>query len=180
MTVPPDLPFVPPLKSAHSCRRCGFWLEGEWSAADDAGRDQISRQMAVGRCDNCTRAVAADLVADAAKSAGLRSVGQGPGVRFGRCGQCRREMSGTRCAVAIRVIDGRTLVRLPYHKHFPEMADNCNDCNTPVGSVHHRWCDQDRCPVPDCNSQAAFCAHQEQGWPTEGGRRATRRRPAPR
>lgn len=48
-------------KGAHSCRVCGRWLEGEWSAADllasDADRDalraEIQRQMDAGHCDAC-------------------------------------------------------------------------------------------------------------------------------
>ncbi len=40
-------------KSAHSCRVCGRWLEGEWSAADAAQRVEIQRQMDAGHCDAC-------------------------------------------------------------------------------------------------------------------------------
>lgn len=50
--VPPP---SPPLKSSPSCRVCRRWLEGEWPTADDAGRAEIERQMAAGRCDDCTR-----------------------------------------------------------------------------------------------------------------------------
>lgn len=57
-----DLPYVPPLKSAHSCRLCGRWLEGEWSGASLEEKSEIQRQMDVGRCDDCTRKEAAKLV----------------------------------------------------------------------------------------------------------------------
>jgi hypothetical protein len=40
-------------KSAHTCRVCGRWLEGEWSGADAAGRVEIQRQMDAGHCDTC-------------------------------------------------------------------------------------------------------------------------------
>ncbi len=54
-----DLPYVPPLKSSFSCRICRRWLEGEWSSATTKeARDEIQRQMGVGRCDDCTRRVA--------------------------------------------------------------------------------------------------------------------------
>jgi hypothetical protein len=48
----------PRLKSAHSCRNCHRWLEGEWSQAPDGPvgdeqRLQASRQMAQGACDAC-------------------------------------------------------------------------------------------------------------------------------
>lgn len=46
-----------PLKSAHSCRRCGRWLEGEWNAARAPElhlvRADLQRQMEQGRCDVC-------------------------------------------------------------------------------------------------------------------------------
>lgn len=58
-----DLPYLPPLKSSHQCRRCRRWLEGEWFDADAAGRVEIQRQMDAGRCDDCTRREAADLAA---------------------------------------------------------------------------------------------------------------------
>ena len=50
------------LKSSHQCRRCRFWLEGEWSrvaavAADDGELLQLRRdleaQMAAGECWEC-------------------------------------------------------------------------------------------------------------------------------
>lgn len=44
-----------PLKSSHSCRVCGRWLEGDWNRSDDdAQRAEIQRQMDAGRCDTCT------------------------------------------------------------------------------------------------------------------------------
>lgn len=181
MNAPRDLPVMPPLKSAHSCRRCSRWLEGEWNrAASDDERADIQRQMSAGRCDDCTRREAAELADAAADAVGAGTVAAQPGLRFASCPECRREMSGTRCAVTARVINGLILMRVPYRKPFADAGDTCNDCNAPVGAMHHRHCDQDRCPVPNCGSQAAFCEHQQLGWPTEGGRRDTRRRPAPR
>jgi hypothetical protein len=43
------------LKSAHSCRICRRWLEGEWARADETGRHSIQRQMDNGMCDGCQR-----------------------------------------------------------------------------------------------------------------------------
>jgi hypothetical protein len=40
-------------KSAHSCRVCRRWLEGEWPDADAAGRVELQRQMDAGHCDAC-------------------------------------------------------------------------------------------------------------------------------
>lgn len=44
-----------PLKSAHSCRLCRRWLEGEWSRATPEERVEIQRQMTAGHCDDCHR-----------------------------------------------------------------------------------------------------------------------------
>lgn len=177
MNAPRDLPIMPPLKSAHSCRRCGRWLEGEWNRTDDDDeRASIQRQMSDGRCDDCTRREVAQMAEDAAVAIGAGTVAPQPGLRFASCVACLREMSGTRCAVSTRFIDGLVHARVPYHKPFADAGDNCNDCNAPLGAMHHRHCDQDRCPVPNCGSQAAFCEHQEMGWPIAGARRTTRRR----
>jgi hypothetical protein len=176
VTAPSDLPVMPPLKSAHSCRRCGRWLEGEWNSADDdQARADIQRQMSWGRCDDCTRREAGEAAEDAAVEDGAGTVPAQPGLRFASCSACLREMSGTRCGVATRFIDGLVYVRRPYRKPFADAGDTCNDCNAPVGAMHHRHCDQDRCPVSNCGSQAAFCEHQELGWPIAGTRRSTRR-----
>lgn len=40
-------------KSAHSCRICGRWLEGDWASASPAERPEIKRQMDAGHCDTC-------------------------------------------------------------------------------------------------------------------------------
>lgn len=170
MTAPADLPVVPPLKSAHSCRRCRRWLEGEWAQEHTGERrpevlDAIQRQMDAGRCDDCTRRETAGLVQAAKDASGVGTVEPGAGLRFASCDACGREMSGTRCSIAVRIIGVRPFVRRPYEKLYAFMADNCNDCNAPLGGMHHPGCDQDRCPVDDCHSQAAFCEHQDQGWP---------------
>jgi len=39
------------LKSAHSCRLCGRWLEGEWSKANAVQRARLETMMSLGRCD---------------------------------------------------------------------------------------------------------------------------------
>jgi hypothetical protein len=39
------------LKSAHSCRLCGRWLEGEWSSANAVQRARLQIMMSLGRCD---------------------------------------------------------------------------------------------------------------------------------
>lgn len=42
------------MKSAHSCRVCGRWLEGDWNMSKDPEeRDELERQMQNGHCDNC-------------------------------------------------------------------------------------------------------------------------------
>lgn len=41
------------MKSAHSCRVCSWYLEGEWSRASAEGRKALERQMAQGHCDEC-------------------------------------------------------------------------------------------------------------------------------
>ena len=42
------------LKSAHSCRLCSRWLEGEWNVETDPDeRAALQRQMDQGRCDIC-------------------------------------------------------------------------------------------------------------------------------
>lgn len=58
MEAPAPLPYVKPLKSAHSCRVCRRWLEGEWPRATAEQKVEIQRQMDVGRCDDCTRKIA--------------------------------------------------------------------------------------------------------------------------
>lgn len=40
-------------KSAHSCRVCRRWLEGEWSSAAPPERVELQRQMDAGHCDRC-------------------------------------------------------------------------------------------------------------------------------
>lgn len=40
-------------KSAHSCRICGRWLEGEWNVEAPPGRVELQRQMDAGHCDLC-------------------------------------------------------------------------------------------------------------------------------
>lgn len=85
---------------------------------------------------------------------------------YKRCTPCGQVMApGTACTVAVRVIDGQELPRNRYELIFEGMPENCNDCNAPVGGFHHPGCDQDYCPVNGCGRQAAFCTHQEQGWP---------------
>lgn len=48
---------VPRFKSAHSCRRCGHWSEGDWSRAYRAGDQpavaKAQREMDRGCCDPC-------------------------------------------------------------------------------------------------------------------------------
>ncbi len=40
-------------KSAHSCRHCARWLEGEWPDTNASGRAELQRQMDYGLCDAC-------------------------------------------------------------------------------------------------------------------------------
>jgi hypothetical protein len=54
------LPVVPPLAHSELCRMCSRWLEGDWTRADPAEKRELERQMAVGRCDDCTWRVARD------------------------------------------------------------------------------------------------------------------------
>jgi hypothetical protein len=41
------------MKSAHSCRVCRRWLEGEWNWATTEERAALQRQMDQGHCDDC-------------------------------------------------------------------------------------------------------------------------------
>lgn len=44
------------MKSSHSCRLCGRWLEGELNEADEAEQAELRRQMDQGHCDVCPTA----------------------------------------------------------------------------------------------------------------------------
>lgn len=61
-----ELPELPPpprrLKSAHSCRICGHWCEGDWNSAyqylepaHSAIKARADREMARGACDPCAK-----------------------------------------------------------------------------------------------------------------------------
>jgi hypothetical protein len=56
-------------KSAHSCRMCAKWLEGEWSDADPLDRLELQRQMSAGVCDACERSLRRPVGAPAALDA---------------------------------------------------------------------------------------------------------------
>ncbi len=76
------------------------------------------------------------------------------------CSQCGGEMTeGISCLTDPVVIDGRAYSPIPWgqelrprHRYEPE---DCRDCGTPLGGVHHPGCCLERCPA--CHGQAIGC-----------------------
>ena len=68
------------------------------------------------------------------------------------CEHCGGEMSdGISCLTDPIVIDGRAYLPVrwgqeprPRHRYEPE---ECRDCSTPIGGVHHPGCCLERCPA---------------------------------
>ena len=76
------------------------------------------------------------------------------------CSHCGGEMTdGISCLTDPVVIDGRAYAPVrwgqelrPRHRYEPE---ECRDCGTPLGGVHHPGCCIERCPA--CHGQAIGC-----------------------
>jgi hypothetical protein len=76
------------------------------------------------------------------------------------CLQCGGEMTeGISCLTDPVVIGGRSYAPIPFghevrprHRYEP---DECHDCSTPLGGVHHPGCCVERCPA--CHGQAISC-----------------------
>jgi hypothetical protein len=76
------------------------------------------------------------------------------------CSHCGGEMTeGISCLTDPVVIDGRPYAPIrwgqelrPRHRYEPE---ECRDCGTPLGGVHHPGCCMERCPA--CHGQAIGC-----------------------
>ncbi len=73
------------------------------------------------------------------------------------CSHCGGEMTeGISCLTDPIVIDGKAYAPVrwgqelrPRHRYEPE---ECRDCGTPLGGVHHPGCCMERCPA--CHGQA--------------------------
>jgi hypothetical protein len=76
------------------------------------------------------------------------------------CSHCGGEMTeGISCLTDPVVIDGRAYAPIPWgqelrprHRYEPE---ECRDCGTPLGGIHHPGCCMERCPA--CHGQAIGC-----------------------
>ena len=76
------------------------------------------------------------------------------------CSHCGGEMTdGISCLTDPVVIDGKPYAPVrwgqelrPRHRYEPE---ECRDCGTPLGGVHHPGCCMERCPA--CHGQAIGC-----------------------
>jgi hypothetical protein len=76
------------------------------------------------------------------------------------CSHCGGEMAeGISCLTDPVVIGGRSYAPIPWgqelrprHRYEPE---ECRDCGTPMGGVHHPGCCMERCPA--CHGQAIGC-----------------------
>ena len=76
------------------------------------------------------------------------------------CSQCGGEMTdGISCLTDPLIIDSRAYAPVrwgqelrPRHRYEPE---ECRDCGTPLGGVHHPGCCIERCPA--CHGQAISC-----------------------
>jgi hypothetical protein len=76
------------------------------------------------------------------------------------CTHCGGEMTeGISCLTDPIVIGGKAYApirwgqeRRPRHRYEP---DECGDCGTPLGGVHHPGCCLERCPA--CHGQALTC-----------------------
>jgi hypothetical protein len=70
------------------------------------------------------------------------------------CKVCRQDMeTAESCTHRTVTLDsGETLERTPYGS---DNTDPCGDCGTSPGGVHHRYCDQERCPK--CRGQIITC-----------------------
>jgi hypothetical protein len=68
------------------------------------------------------------------------------------CPRCNHELGGSRCVprFVIDYVDSTSWRALPYTGRGP-----CPDCRVPPGSVHHEYCDQERCPR--CDGQLISC-----------------------
>ena len=76
------------------------------------------------------------------------------------CSHCGGEMTeGISCLTDPVVIEGKPHAPIrwgqeprPRHRYEPE---DCRDCGTPLGGVHHPGCCMERCPA--CHGQAIGC-----------------------
>jgi hypothetical protein len=76
------------------------------------------------------------------------------------CSHCGGEMTdGISCLTDPVLIGGKAYAPIrwgqelrPRHRYEPE---DCRDCGTPLGGVHHPGCCMERCPA--CHGQAIGC-----------------------
>jgi hypothetical protein len=71
------------------------------------------------------------------------------------CNRCKQVVGSARCVAAcdLAFMDGTTLAAIAHHDSD---GAACGDCGVDVGSVHHGFCDQERCPR--CKRQLLSCA----------------------
>src|ERR1700721_1123908 len=77
------------------------------------------------------------------------------------CSHCGGEMTeGISCLTDPLIINGRAYAPIPWgqelrprHRYEPE---ECRDCGTPLGGIHHPGCCMERCPA--CQLPAATVA----------------------
>jgi hypothetical protein len=77
------------------------------------------------------------------------------------CEGCGQEIVGNHernqpCRLDTLVIQGRTFDRVPFQGE--DDGDSCHDCGTPLGGVHHSYCDMEECPA--CGGQLISCGHR--------------------
>jgi hypothetical protein len=93
------------------------------------------------------------------------------GRRMAVCEHCGGEMKdGISCKDDPIIVDGTPYepvrwgaVERPYKRR--PLPENCTDCATPIGGVHHPGCCAERCPV--CLGQAFGCWHFAEPDPDE-------------
>lgn len=90
------------------------------------------------------------------------------------CNVCGQEMTdGVSCVRPTWVVNGVERDRVRYDPE-PDFLDNCHDCRTPRGGLHHPGCDDERCPDPGCiridgsRGQAIGCGCRWEGDAPEG------------
>lgn len=79
------------------------------------------------------------------------------------CTVCHQEMtSQVACTEPVYTIRGRSIQRLPYPDGDLSWPENCGDCGTPLGGLHHPGCDMERCPNDQCAARGRFAADRAQ------------------
>ncbi len=93
------------------------------------------------------------------------------------CLHCGGEMTeGISCLTDPVIINGKAYATIPWgqelrprHRYEPE---ECRDCGTPLGGIHHPGCCMERCPA--CHGQAIGCECVREAECTFGRARSAR------